>query len=72
MDTARLIGHEQVEERLGVSRGTAYRLIRELNTELAAEGVRTLNGRVSETYFEQRFFGPTSMGVTVDGRQPRE
>lgn len=47
----------EVAERLGISRTSAYEVIRELNQELADKGLITRQGRVSADYFEKRYFG---------------
>lgn len=47
----------EVAERLGISRTSAYGVIRELNQELADKGLITRQGRVSADYFEKRYFG---------------
>ena len=40
-----------------VSESKAYSIIKELNEELQKKGFRTVRGRVSSVYFEERFFG---------------
>ena len=52
-----MIGAEEVAERLGISRTSAYSVIKELNRELAEKGYMTVTGQVSKDYFEQRYFG---------------
>lgn len=47
----------EVAERLGISRTSAYEVIRELNQELSEKGLITRQGRVSADYFEKRYFG---------------
>lgn len=71
MAMQRLVDAEYVRESLGVSRASAYRIIRDLNREFEASGVRTLAGKVSLAFFEQRFFAMPGKGVEDDGRQPR-
>ena len=56
MGTSRMIGAEEVAERLDISKATAYRVIRDLNREVTASGRRTLNGKIDEQYFEHIFF----------------
>lgn len=56
MGKNKLVNADYIREALGVSRATAYRIIKELNQELEAGGIRTLPGKVSLGYFEQRFF----------------
>ena len=41
----------------GVSKATAYKIIRQLNAELKESGCRTIQGRVSREYFERAYFG---------------
>lgn len=47
----------EVAEKLGISRTSAYEVIRELNQELSEKGLITRQGRVSADYFEKRYFG---------------
>ena len=55
--TMRMMKCSEVAERLGISRTSAYEVIRELNQELADKGLITRQGRVSADYFEKRYFG---------------
>ena len=48
---------EEVARILGVSKSHAYKLIREMNNELAAKGYITISGRISKQYFNERFYG---------------
>ena len=50
----------EVAEIVGVSRPTAYRIIRDLNAELQQKGFVIQIGKINKKYFEERF------GVTVD------
>ena len=43
----------------GVSKGFAYRMIREMNAELKAQGYLTVAGRVSKKYYLERVYGMT-------------
>ncbi len=52
-----MVRADEVAERLGISRTSAYSAIKELNRELADKGYMTVSGRVSKDYFEQRYFG---------------
>lgn len=47
----------EVAEALGISRPYAYKLVRELNKELAERGFLTISGKVSRRYFEERIYG---------------
>lgn len=44
----------EVMTRLDCSLGKAYKIIKELNTELNKKGYITISGRVSRSYFEQK------------------
>lgn len=46
-----------VIEILGVSRSKAYKVIREMNDQLAKEGYLTVAGKVPRNYFEKRWYG---------------
>lgn len=53
----RMIRAEEVAAILGISRTSAYSIIKELNRELTEKGYMTVTGRVSKDYFEMRYFG---------------
>ena len=53
----KLIGAAEIAERMGVSRSTAYKIIKELNGEMELRGCRTIRGRVSNELFEEIYFG---------------
>lgn len=53
----KLIGAAEIAERMGVSRSTAYKIIKELNGEMERRGCRTIRGRVSNELFEEAYFG---------------
>lgn len=48
---------EEMAEALGVSKPYAYKLMREMNSELKQKGFLTIPGRVSRRYFEEKFYG---------------
>lgn len=48
---------ERVAEDFGVSKGFAYRMIREMNKELESQGYLTVAGRVSKKYYLERIYG---------------
>lgn len=52
----KLVGKDEAKEMVGCSDQMAYKVIRQLNKELAAQGVRTVNGKVSRTYLIERYF----------------
>ena len=46
-----------VIEILGVSKSKAYKVIREMNDQLAEEGYLIVAGKVPRNYFEKRWYG---------------
>ena len=42
---------------MGVSRSTAYRVVKQLNAELDAKGFITMPGKISKKYFAERIYG---------------
>ena len=55
MNNSRFMTADEVAAELQVSKSTAYKIIRELNAELEEQGYRTVQAKVSRTYFEKRF-----------------
>ena len=41
----------------GISRGYAYKLIREMNEKLQKEGYIAISGKIPRAYVEKQFFG---------------
>lgn len=56
MEIRKLIGAKEVADRLGVSRSTAYAVIRTINQEMSAKGKRVIAGKVDERVFEGMYF----------------
>lgn len=56
MGIRKLLTANEVSELLGVSNSYAYKIIRDLNTELKNQGYLTINGKVDSLYVERRFF----------------
>ena len=48
-----------VMEMLDTSESTSYKLIRQMNSELADKGYLIIRGKVPRSYVEKRFFGFT-------------
>ena len=57
-------GRDEVAEILGYKSGKAYKIIRELNAELEAQGYLIRPGKISKKYFDERF-GIASKTVSV-------
>ena len=47
----------EVAEELGVSVPYAYKLIRQMNEELAKTGCITISGRIDCKFFHEKFYG---------------
>lgn len=56
-ENKRFMDVNDVSETMGISTSMAYRLIRNMNQELKAQGYITVAGRVSRAYFEKKVFG---------------
>ena len=48
---------KEVSETLDISRAYAYKIVRQLNDELAKKGYMVIDGRTSRKYFDERFYG---------------
>lgn len=57
MENKKFITPTEVASELGVSKSHAYKLVRELNGELKDKGFLIVAGKVSRTFFEERFYG---------------
>lgn len=47
----------EMAEILGISKPYAYKIIKQMNEELEANGFITISGKVSKKYFEEKFYG---------------
>lgn len=47
----------EIAEMLGVSRAKAYKLVKELNEELAAKGYIVIAGKIPRKYLADRYYG---------------
>lgn len=57
---------KEISDALGVSVGKAYAIIRELNEELKSKGYLVIAGKVSRTYFTEKWYG---MGQQVGAHE---
>ena len=60
MDNKRFLTVNDVAAYMGISIPMAYKIIRKMNDELAAQGYITIAGRVSRRYFEHKTYGGLS------------
>ena len=47
----------EVAQDLGVSKPFAYKLVRQMNEELAKTGCITISGRIDRKFFHEKFYG---------------
>ncbi len=57
MKTNYLMSAEDVAHELGVSKGHAYKVIRQLNEELEKSGFIVVTGKISRAFWEKKFYG---------------
>ena len=55
--TISLLDATEVAKILGMSKPYCYKVISKLNKQLEQEGYMTISGKVSRTYFEEKFYG---------------
>ena len=48
---------EDVANELGVSKGHAYKVIRQLNEELEKSGFIVVTGKIPRAFWEKKFYG---------------
>lgn len=48
---------DEVAYELGVSKGKAYKIIRDLNDELDKMGFIVISGKIPRAFWEKKFFG---------------
>ena len=63
-ESPRFMRAQEVAERLGVRKATAYQIIRKVNQSDAAKGTYVMKGRIRSDVFERVFF----QGVDDDAR----
>lgn len=65
MKTNHMITADDVSKELGISKGHAYKLIREMNEELKKEGYLVIAGKVPKAFWETKFYGYRSDNVSA-------
>lgn len=50
---------QEVAQMLGISRGHAYKIVKNLNVELQQQGYITIAGRVPKKYLREHYYGLT-------------
>lgn len=56
---------EDISRELGISKGYAYKIIKELNQELKESGFIVISGRVPRAFSEPKFYGNRVQVETV-------
>lgn len=54
----------EIANMLGISKAKAYGIIRDLNVQLEADGFIVIQGKVSKTFFEEKWYG---LSMSVQG-----
>lgn len=52
-----MISAQDVVDMLGVSKGHAYKIIRQLNKELEDNGYIVVSGKIPKAYWDKKFYG---------------
>lgn len=48
---------EEIAAMLGVSIGKSYKILREMNKDLASKGFLTIAGKIPVEYFKEKWYG---------------
>ncbi len=51
-----MMSAEDVANALGISKGHAYKIVRQLNEELAKAGFIVVAGKIPKAYWEKKFY----------------
>ena len=65
MDKNYMVTAQDVVDMLGVSKGHAYKIIRQLNKELEDSGYIVVSGKIPRAYWEKKFYGYQSRAITA-------
>ncbi len=57
MKTNYMMGADDVAAELGISKGHAYKVIRQLNGELEKAGFIVVAGKIPRAFWEKKFYG---------------
>lgn len=63
---------EDISRELGISKGYAYKIIKELNQELKESGFIVISGRVPRAFWETKFYGNRAQVETVQRKEDIE
>ncbi len=65
MKEAYMMTAEEIADELGVSKGKAYKIIRDLNAELENMGFIVISGKIPRAFWEKKFFGYNSTVISA-------
>ena len=60
MSNTYMMTAEDVAEALGISKGHAYKIVREMNLELKAKGYIVVAGKIPRAFWETKFYNVKS------------
>ena len=60
-----MVTAQDAVEMLGVSKGHAYKVIRQLNKELEDSGYIVVSGQIPRAYWDKKFYGYQSVVTTM-------
>ena len=60
-----MVTAQDIIDMLGVSKGHAYNIIRQLNRELEDSGYIVVSGKVPRAYWDKKFYGYQSVLTTM-------
>lgn len=60
-----MVTAQDIVDMLGVSKGHAYIIIRQLNRELEDSGYIVVSGKIPRAYWDKKFYGYQSVVTTM-------
>lgn len=63
MDEKIYYNAEEISRMLGVSMGKSYKILREMNRDLAGRGFLTIAGKIPVEYFREKWYGTAKEAV---------
>lgn len=58
---------QEVADLLGVSKGLAYKIIKDMNKQLQNEGYITISGKINRAYFNEKIYEGRDYGSLQRG-----
>lgn len=65
MNKTYMVTAQNVVDMLGVSKGHANKIIRQLNKELEDNGYIVVSGKIPKAYWDKKFYGYQSVVTTM-------